>query len=232
MPVAFRDGTPNPAPRGQFVNLPAVCATCSTIFPSGLTVAAGGPAIFLDNLAGPCPGCGGMGRVPDGVIDLSRPDVVAALQAIVALGSIDNLRLMVGLVSAASKEELLAVAGALSAGPPDRSEDQVVQAVQQAAPRLHDLAGLIRNRDSRMELATWLTLLATIISIVIAVKTISHDEITPPRQDQIIRVVTQAPTATTAPAQGEGRRTGRNEPCPCGSGMKFKRCHGSPTARP
>jgi len=24
-------------------------------------------------------------------------------------------------------------------------------------------------------------------------------------------------------------RTGRNEPCPCGSGRKFKRCHGGPT---
>lgn len=24
----------------------------------------------------------------------------------------------------------------------------------------------------------------------------------------------------------EGRKVGRNEPCPCGSGLKFKRCHG------
>ena len=23
-----------------------------------------------------------------------------------------------------------------------------------------------------------------------------------------------------------GRKIGRNEPCPCGSGKKFKRCHG------
>jgi uncharacterized protein len=29
-------------------------------------------------------------------------------------------------------------------------------------------------------------------------------------------------------ARGEGRpRTGRNDPCPCGSGRKFKRCHGA-----
>jgi len=25
----------------------------------------------------------------------------------------------------------------------------------------------------------------------------------------------------------EARRVGRNEPCPCGSGRKYKRCHGS-----
>ena len=24
-----------------------------------------------------------------------------------------------------------------------------------------------------------------------------------------------------------GRKVGRNEPCPCGSGVKFKRCHGA-----
>ncbi|WP_197477439.1 SEC-C metal-binding domain-containing protein, partial [Alcanivorax sp. HI0044] len=24
----------------------------------------------------------------------------------------------------------------------------------------------------------------------------------------------------------EGRKVGRNEPCPCGSGKKYKQCHG------
>jgi uncharacterized protein YecA (UPF0149 family) len=24
------------------------------------------------------------------------------------------------------------------------------------------------------------------------------------------------------------KKIGRNEPCPCGSGMKFKKCHGRP----
>lgn len=28
------------------------------------------------------------------------------------------------------------------------------------------------------------------------------------------------------PATREQNRIGRNEPCPCGSGRKFKRCHG------
>ena len=27
----------------------------------------------------------------------------------------------------------------------------------------------------------------------------------------------------------EGRKVGRNEPCPCGSGKKFKHCHGKLT---
>jgi hypothetical protein len=33
-------------------------------------------------------------------------------------------------------------------------------------------------------------------------------------------------------AQPRGRwRNARNAPCPCGSGTKFKKCHGSPAAR-
>jgi len=30
-----------------------------------------------------------------------------------------------------------------------------------------------------------------------------------------------------APVVREGLKTGRNDPCPCGSGKKFKKCHGS-----
>jgi preprotein translocase subunit SecA len=34
-----------------------------------------------------------------------------------------------------------------------------------------------------------------------------------------------APEAPT-PFVRDGRKVGRNEPCPCGSGKKFKQCHG------
>ena len=40
----------------------------------------------------------------------------------------------------------------------------------------------------------------------------------------------QGDQAAAAPAPlpfvREGRKVGRNEPCPCGSGKKFKQCHG------
>jgi tetratricopeptide (TPR) repeat protein len=40
-----------------------------------------------------------------------------------------------------------------------------------------------------------------------------------------------APLPVGKPGGGQSRRavkTGRNEPCPCGSGKKFKKCHGAP----
>ncbi len=30
-----------------------------------------------------------------------------------------------------------------------------------------------------------------------------------------------------APVKNPMRQVGRNDPCPCGSGKKFKKCHGS-----
>jgi uncharacterized protein len=39
----------------------------------------------------------------------------------------------------------------------------------------------------------------------------------------------RASASRPAPLRREGRKIGRNEPCPCGSGRKFKRCC-APTA--
>lgn len=33
----------------------------------------------------------------------------------------------------------------------------------------------------------------------------------------------------TAPVRNPMREVGRNDPCPCGSGSKFKKCHGART---
>ncbi|MGN6382368.1 MAG: SEC-C metal-binding domain-containing protein, partial [Dyella sp.] len=36
-----------------------------------------------------------------------------------------------------------------------------------------------------------------------------------------------AATATAAPVVRSGPKVGRNDPCPCGSGKKYKHCHGA-----
>lgn len=35
------------------------------------------------------------------------------------------------------------------------------------------------------------------------------------------------PSASAAPRRREGPKVGRNDPCPCGSGRKYKQCHGA-----
>ena len=39
-------------------------------------------------------------------------------------------------------------------------------------------------------------------------------------------VETVADAATAAQPAAAGVRVGRNDPCPCGSGKKYKQCHG------
>jgi len=38
-----------------------------------------------------------------------------------------------------------------------------------------------------------------------------------------------APPPPKQPFVRKGRKIGRNEPCPCGSGKKYKHCHGKIT---
>jgi len=42
----------------------------------------------------------------------------------------------------------------------------------------------------------------------------------------------RAPSELMATYASEDARRGRNDPCPCGSGNKWKRCHGAPPAGP
>lgn len=47
-------------------------------------------------------------------------------------------------------------------------------------------------------------------------------------KEQWLRAVAQTQVARAAPRPPvEISKVGRNEPCPCGSGTKYKRCHGS-----
>lgn len=46
-------------------------------------------------------------------------------------------------------------------------------------------------------------------------------------REQRLRAMTQRQTTRATPgAAPELAKVGRNEPCPCGSGVKYKRCHG------
>ena len=74
------------------------------------------------------------------------------------------------------------------------------------------------------------------IQNIFRVEPISEEEMEARRQRMIERMREQmrlsAPAKTSAPTpttvQRKVPKVGRNEPCPCGSGKKYKKCHGSP----
>ena len=55
-----------------------------------------------------------------------------------------------------------------------------------------------------------------------------------PQPTQLSSAVTEAEerAASTQPQRTGGKKVGRNQPCPCGSGKKYKLCHGAAVPRP
>jgi preprotein translocase subunit SecA len=53
-------------------------------------------------------------------------------------------------------------------------------------------------------------------------------ELQQPRPQRMVLSHGDEPIAarSSGPAKREGEKVGRNDPCPCGSGKKYKRCHG------
>ncbi|MEO9231559.1 MAG: SEC-C metal-binding domain-containing protein [Devosia sp.] len=50
----------------------------------------------------------------------------------------------------------------------------------------------------------------------------------PPPQRRLREGARAAPfAARVAPIARQTAKVGRNDPCPCGSGLKFKKCHGA-----
>lgn len=54
----------------------------------------------------------------------------------------------------------------------------------------------------------------------------NHPQVGQPAQQQQPQPASPAPAQEANTFVREGRKIGRNEPCPCGSGKKYKQCHG------
>ena len=87
-----------------------------------------------------------------------------------------------------------------------------------------------------MKVATWSALLTNTLGRLAAIKGDgSTDELEP--SEVIYNFVNEynVTTVQAPPATNEERlsatKVGRNDPCPCGLGKKFKKCHGDPTKK-
>ncbi|MEV4796413.1 SEC-C domain-containing protein [Asanoa sp. NPDC049475] len=106
-----------------------------------------------------------------------------------------------------------------------------------------ELAAQVRDRSTRRaDVQFYVGLIIAILSLLIGPYWTSVATGDPPSSEEIAREVVeqlqeQAPStgaSPSAPAPNSSSsgvpspKTGRNEPCPCGSGLKFKRCHARP----
>jgi len=209
---------------GENLNLPAFCDTCGTAFPSSFVVNGRVSGLSMaGNSAGPCPKCGGRGHVPDGVFNFvgQTIEIVSAPRR-----TFDELSRFANIVRRARES-----------GAPS---DAVAREIRESTPNFAGIASLLPK--NRQDWYAFLNLLLVIVTL--AMQLTKHTE-NPPENITVNHVIEQVckdwskqPTVTKqSPERAEkiakrplvksGHKTGRNETCPCGSGKKYKKCHGA-----
>jgi hypothetical protein len=201
--------------------IPVICDDCGRIWITEqlVGVTGGGSAnVQLQNVGvSPCPYCGGTGHVPDGMYRLQE-------NAAEYLGALKpaELRALLHVVSEAQAQNLNA--------------EQVAERIEEEVPAAAEVGGLLKMDASALR--DWLAILLALLSIILPL--VEHQQ-QPLTQEQTRQAFVQAleevqakqqppkpspPTSSQRTIRREGPKLGRNDPCHCGSGKKFKHCHG------
>jgi hypothetical protein len=167
-----------------------------------------------------CPECGASARVLGGSYHIAK-DTIELLQGPErTVSELERLRdiLREGRESGANPEE-------------------VRRAVQREFPGWGQALTQLLVPKTPGEFYGLLSLIVAIIGVLLAYE--RSEQARDAEPDQIINNITVVQEAAPVPGQPQvtpsaagptnpahGERIGRNEPCPCGSGQKFKKCHG------
>lgn len=194
--------------------LPAICERCGAVFSTAGNIELGpgvSNATLAGNVVGPCPACGiGMGRIPDGTYDTVHGTLRMLLKDPV---SADMLRTLARILQASWE------VGADQAA--------VAERIEAEAPELREFASSLRNL--KLDWKFWLPFLVAILSLLAQLQIIGPrpEQVSDEQIERAVRRAVEQPTPTSQqPTASTIGKTGRNSPCPCGSGMKYKRCHG------
>lgn len=114
-------------------SVPAFCDTCGTVFDSGFFVENSTNISFTGNRAGPCPSCGGIGHVPDGVFNFigNTIEILSAPERTIA----ELTHLAQILREAKAKAE---------------TREQVVSRIEKEVPALSRLVNLLPENRSEL----------------------------------------------------------------------------------
>lgn len=190
--------------------MPAVCDSCGTIFPSGFEVENAYHTTFSNCGSGPCPTCGSMGHIPDGVYNF--------------IGN--TIELLSG--PSRTRSELHRLATILrQAREQKASLDQVGERIRREVPELSSLKDLLPK--TRSEIYSFIAIIIAIIGLILGqAKQDGASKIT---VNEVVNVICQEQHITV---QGQNdypkkmvsirKKVGRNDLCPCGSGKKYKKC--------
>lgn len=190
--------------------LPAACDDCGLVFlPNAMRAENGGRIYIADeaNVTIECPRCGGTGRFSAGLYEATAEGLRVIATSAKSADSLERLRRL--LEDARAKHS---------------SREAVAEAIEQDAPEFAALAALVR-RLRGVPIIAWITLALAIVGLQLAMSTDQQLKDIDSTVNRILQQVSQPEVPT--PAIQAAPRVGRNDPCPCGSGKKYKRCHGN-----
>jgi hypothetical protein len=188
-------------------SLPAICDRCGAVFPSGFA----GSGTFIGNKSGPCPACGGMGSVLDGTYQ-TVGNVIKLLAG--PQKTVNQLRNLVAVITEARKVA--------------KVPNEAVKKIKNEAPELSSIADSLPK--TRYELYAFLTLIIMAINTIIAAAALfmgkgpTEEEVQGLIEKSIERAFNENPSTEKSKPYRSKPKTGRNDPCPCGSGKKYKHC--------
>lgn len=182
-------------------DIPAQCDNCGTWFRSGFGFT--GSASFSRVSVGPCPNCRGSGRIPDGLYRVAAGSIEFIRHATTDVTEFEKLR---RLLETAQREEF--------------EPKRLASAIDLEAPAFAGLKKLLPQ--SRSEVQSYINILLAALALIMAFLA-ANPKAELPSVTQIFNSISQQPPEITSVPSTPGR----NDPCPCGSGKKFKKCHGS-----
>lgn len=199
--------------------VPAFCNYCGTIFNSGIFAGNGAQINLKGNVAGPCPNCGGMGHIPDGIFTVVS-DTIKILSA--PNRTIDEFNILTELIQDVQKRKI--------------SPEQLSTKISTELPELTPIGNiLINNRNDLYQIIIIILMIIQMMTVYILEKKepISIHEVNKLTQEVIEESIAKQKIKPTPIRKPEAnlnskKKIGRNEPCPCGSGKKYKKCHGKP----
>lgn len=186
------------------VHIPAFCDNCGAAFNSGFVFENCRNISLSGNRSGPCPRCGAMGSVIDGVFNVTG-DAIQILSA--PQRTIDSLQKLSLILKKAAQDK--------------ETSDEITQKINEQVPELSLISKYIPKNAT--DLIAWLTF------ILLAIQTISQlgENETP----DVTVILNQAIEQSTEPKNYYPFNQpvippSRSAACPCGSGHRYKHCCG------
>lgn len=203
-------------------NLPAFCDNCGLIFNSGIAFE-NCTNVSISGIKSVCPNCGSMAYVPEGLFNFIDNSIVLLKGSDISIKKLIEFKRIITEL----REKKLSLV-------------EIKTKIEKDAPELNSIISTLPK--TRTELYAFLALLLTVITLMInqceknEIRNVTSNNIVnnynvtytlKPKESQLDSIKQTIFTYDSLDdKQFKNKKIGRNEKCPCGSGKKFKYCHG------